>query len=58
MVRDAHDCQICERHRGEGPLGGELVGRWQGFRGCHSPPAEDDRAPLRYVFIERYIDDL
>lgn len=46
------DCQICAKHRGEGPLGGELVGRWDGFSVYHAPPAADGTAALGYVFIE------
>lgn len=46
------DCPICAKHRGEGPLKGELVGRWAGFWVYHAPPADDGTAALGYVFIE------
>ena len=46
------DCQICAKHRGEGPLRGELVGRWDGFWVYHAPPAADGTAALGYLFIE------
>jgi ATP adenylyltransferase len=46
------DCPICAKHRGEGPLRGELVGRWAGFWVYHAPPGDDGRAPLGYLFIE------
>jgi ATP adenylyltransferase len=60
---EASDCQICAKHRGEGPLGGELVAQLDGFWVYHAPPAEDGRAPLGYLFIESdrhapYVDDL
>lgn len=45
-------CQICAKHRGEGPLKGALVGRWAGFWVYHFPPGDDGLAPLGYVFIE------
>ena len=46
------DCPICAKHRGEGPLKGELVGRWDGFWVYHAPPREDGTAALGYLFIE------
>jgi ATP adenylyltransferase len=46
------DCPICAKHRGEGPLKGELVGSWEGFWVYHAPPAEDGTAQLGYLFIE------
>lgn len=57
------DCPICAKHRGEGPLGGELVARREGFWVYHAPPGEDGRAPLGYLFIESdrhvaYVDEL
>lgn len=57
------DCQICAKHRGEGPLQGELVAQLNGFWIYHAPPGEDGRAPLGYLFIESdrhapYLDDL
>lgn len=48
----ARDCRICAKHRGEGPLGGELVAQLDGFWVYHAPPGEDGRAPLGYVLIE------
>ena len=57
------DCPICAKHRGEGPLGGELVARLDGFRIYHAQPGEDGRASLGYLFIESerhapHLDDL
>ena len=46
------DCPICAKHRGEGPLKGELVGRWDGFWVYHAPPGDDGTAALGYLFIE------
>jgi ATP adenylyltransferase len=46
------DCPICAKHRGEGPLTGELVARLDGFWIYHAPPGEDGSAPLGYLFIE------
>lgn len=46
------ECIICAKHRGEGPLGGELVAVLDGFWVYHAPPGEDGRAPLGYLFIE------
>lgn len=45
-------CVICAKHRGEGPLRGELVARVDGFWVYHAPPDDDGRAPLGYLFIE------
>jgi len=57
------DCEICAKHRGEGPLGGELVARLDGFWVFHAPPGEDGLAALGHLFIESerhapYLDDL
>jgi ATP adenylyltransferase len=46
------DCPICAKHRGEGPLRGELVGRWDGFWIYHAPADEHGLASLGYLFIE------
>lgn len=46
------DCPICAKHRGEGPLRGELVGRWDGCWVYHFPPGADGLAKLGYLFIE------
>jgi ATP adenylyltransferase len=46
------ECPICAKHRGEGPLKGEIVGRWGGFWVYHAPPADDGTAALGYLFIE------
>jgi ATP adenylyltransferase len=46
------DCKICAKHRGQGPLKGVLVGRWDGFWVYHFPPGDDGLAPLGYLFIE------
>ena len=46
------DCPICAKHRGEGPLRGELIGRWDGFWVYHAPPNESGLASLGHLFIE------
>jgi diadenosine tetraphosphate (Ap4A) HIT family hydrolase len=46
------DCQICAKHRGEGPLKGTLIGRWDGLWVYHFPAGDDGLAPLGYLFIE------
>ncbi len=48
----AGDCPICARHRGEGPLGGELVARVDGFWVWHAAPGQDGGASLGHVIIE------
>jgi diadenosine tetraphosphate (Ap4A) HIT family hydrolase len=57
------DCQICAKHRGEGPLGGELVAHFEGLSIYHAPPGEDGLASLGHLFVESdrhapYLDDL
>jgi ATP adenylyltransferase len=57
------ECPICAKHRGEGPLRGELVAQTNGFSIYHAPPGDDGNAPLGYLFIESdrhavYLDDL
>jgi diadenosine tetraphosphate (Ap4A) HIT family hydrolase len=55
MARDsdkALDCLICAKHRGEGPLDGELVVRHEGFWVYHSQPGDDGLAALGYLIIE------
>jgi diadenosine tetraphosphate (Ap4A) HIT family hydrolase len=59
----AGDCPICARHRGEGPLGGELVARVDGFWVWHAAPGQDGGASLGHVIIESdrhapHLDDL
>jgi len=46
------DCQICAKHRGEGPLGGELVTRIDGFWIYHAPAGKDGLASLGHLLIE------
>ena len=46
------DCPICLKHRGAGPLRGELIGRWDGFWVYHAPPDENGFASLGHLFIE------
>jgi diadenosine tetraphosphate (Ap4A) HIT family hydrolase len=57
------DCQICAKHRGEGPLSGELVARLDGFWIYHAPAGDDGLASLGHLIVEidrhaAYIDDL
>ena len=46
------DCVICAKHRGEGPLKGQLVAQVDGFWIYHAPADDEGRAPLGYVIIE------
>jgi len=57
------DCPICAKHRGEGPLGGELVAHTRGFWVYHAPSGDDGRTALGHLFIESdrhapHVDDL
>ncbi len=57
------DCLICAKHRGEGPLGGELIARIDGFWISHAAPGEDGAASLGHLIIESdrhapHLDDL
>ena len=45
-------CDICRKHRGEGPLRGELVVFSDGFWLYHAPPDNSGLAPLGYFFLE------
>ncbi len=58
-----HDCLICAKHQGEGPLGGELIARVNGFWIWHAPVGEDGTASLGHLIVESnrhapYLDDL
>ncbi len=58
-----NDCLICAKHRGGGPLGGELVARLDGFWLWHAAVGEDGRYALGHMIIESdrhvpYLDDL
>ena len=46
------DCVICLKHRGEGPLTGQLIARVGGFEIWSARTDEHGRAPLGYLFIE------
>ena len=46
------ECRTCAKHRGEGPLGGQLVAQVDSFWIYHAAPGKDGRAPLGYLFIE------
>jgi ATP adenylyltransferase len=57
------DCPICARHRGEGPLGGELIDRVGGFWIWHAPPDADGTTALGHLIIDSdrhapHVDDL
>jgi ATP adenylyltransferase len=45
-------CQICQKHRGTGPLKGMLVAVLDGFWVYHAPADDSGRAVLGYLFIE------
>jgi ATP adenylyltransferase len=46
------DCAICAKHRGEGPMKSELVGRYDEFWVYHGQPGTDGRAALGHLVIE------
>jgi diadenosine tetraphosphate (Ap4A) HIT family hydrolase len=46
------ECVICQKHRGEGPLTGQLIVRIGGFEVWSARTDEQGRAPLGYLFIE------
>ena len=46
------ECVICQKHRGEGPLTGQLIARLGGFEIWSGRTDGDGRAPLGYLFIE------
>jgi ATP adenylyltransferase len=48
----AGECDICLRHRGRGPLSGQLIGRSDGFWVYHAMADKDGMARLGWLFIE------
>jgi diadenosine tetraphosphate (Ap4A) HIT family hydrolase len=52
MKSVAGECAICAKHRGEGPLQGELIGRTERFWVYHAAAKEDGQAALGHLFIE------
>ena len=46
------ECVICLKHRGEGPLTGQLIARLGGFEIWSARTDDEGRAPLGYLFIE------
>jgi ATP adenylyltransferase len=48
----SRDCAICAKHRGEGSLKGQLVGRYDGFWVYHGQPGADGLAALGHLVIE------
>src|SRR4029077_2858184 len=46
------DCRICARHRGEGLMSGQLVGRYDEFWVYHGQPGADGLAALGHLVIE------
>jgi ATP adenylyltransferase len=46
------DCAICQKHVGEGPLKGVLVGRTVRFWVWHAPPEADGRTRLGHLIVE------
>jgi diadenosine tetraphosphate (Ap4A) HIT family hydrolase len=52
MKSVAGECAICAKHRGEGPLRGELVGRSERFWVYHDGPGEDGLAALGRLYLE------
>ena len=45
-------CEICAKHRGEGPIKGQLVGRYAGFWVYHGQPGADGLSALGHLIIE------
>jgi ATP adenylyltransferase len=57
------ECVICQKHRGEGPLTGQLIARIGGFEIWSARTDDEGHAPLGYLFIESeqhvpYVTDL
>jgi len=50
--RGADDCVICAKHRGEGPLEGELVGQTPWLWVWHAPAEADGRTRLGHLIVE------
>jgi ATP adenylyltransferase len=48
----AADCIICAKHRGEGPLTGELVWQDEHVLVYHRAPDDEGTAVLGHVFVE------
>jgi ATP adenylyltransferase len=46
------ECQICQKHRGEGPLKGVLIGRTDRFWIWHGPRNPEGMTRLGHVIIE------
>jgi diadenosine tetraphosphate (Ap4A) HIT family hydrolase len=51
-VAEPEACAICEKHRGEGPLGGELVVEDEYLLAFHAPASAEEPAYLGYLFVE------
>ena len=45
-------CAICEKHRGEGPLVGELVAEDEHLLAFHAPASAEEPAYLGCLFVE------
>jgi len=45
-------CAICAKHRGEGPMTSQLVGRYDEFWVYHGQPGADGLAALGHLVIE------
>jgi len=48
------DCPICQKHAGEGPLRGELVGRTPLFWVWSSPPEDSGKTRLGHLIVESH----
>jgi ATP adenylyltransferase len=48
----ASDCAICAKHRGEGPIKSQLIGRYDEFWVYHGQPGADGRAAFGHLVIE------
>jgi diadenosine tetraphosphate (Ap4A) HIT family hydrolase len=51
-VTESEECAICAKHRGEGPLGGELVVEDEHLLAFHAPASAEKPAYLGYLFVE------
>ncbi|HEY7025084.1 MAG TPA: hypothetical protein VH371_09005 [Candidatus Limnocylindrales bacterium] len=47
-----NECRICQKHVGEGPLTGALVGRTSLFWVWHAPAEADGRTRLGHLIVE------
>ena len=59
-MAESEEGAICAKHRGEGPLVGELVAEDEHFLASHAPASAEEPAYLGYLFVEtrRHVGEL